>query len=65
MSGGYYSLKGYIIQAITAMLECLENTEWTHIKLEPGTTKDKVDFIIPESVKFMLFDNQLAYCKLV
>ena len=46
MSGGYYSLKGYIIQAITAMLECLENTEWTHIKLEPGTTKDKVDFII-------------------
>ena len=46
MSGGYYSLKGYIIQAITAMLECLENIEWTDIKLEPGTTEDKVDFII-------------------
>ena len=22
-------------------------------------------YVIPESVKFMIFDNQLAYCKLV
>ena len=46
MSGGFYGLKGYFLQAIMAMLECLENIEWTDIKLEPGTTEDKVDFIL-------------------
>ena len=25
----------------------------------------QVFFLLPESVKFMIFDNQLAYCKLV
>lgn len=51
MSGGYYGLKGYIVQTVAAMLESLGNTEWTDIKLEPGTTKDKADFILYHNEK--------------
>ena len=46
MNGGYYGLKGYILQAVAALLECLDDEDWTEIKLEPGTTEDKADFIL-------------------
>ena len=51
MNGGYYGLKGYILQAVAAMLECLGNTRWTDIKLEPRTKEDKVDFILYQNKK--------------
>lgn len=45
MNGGYFGSRGYISQAVAAMLECLDNTEWTDIKLEPSE-KNKVDFVL-------------------
>ena len=51
MKGGYYGLKGYILQAVAALLECLDEQEWTEIKLEPGTKEDKADFILYQEGK--------------
>lgn len=41
--GGEAGSRGYIFQAIVAIIECLERDDWTAIKMEPETDNDKVD----------------------
>ena len=47
--GGKESIRGYIYQALIAILECLNNDEWDQIKVEPLTKKEKVDIILQKS----------------
>lgn len=42
-NGGEAGSRGYIFQAIVAIIECLERDDWTAIKMEPETDNDKVD----------------------
>ena len=46
---GRESVRGYVYQAIIAVLESLENDEWDKIKVEPLTDKDKVDIVLQKS----------------
>ena len=46
---GRDSVRGYVYQAIIAVLESLENDEWDKIKVEPLTDKDKVDIVLQKS----------------
>ena len=41
---GIDAQRGFIVQSIIAMIECLTDNNWDEIKLEPETEKDKVDF---------------------
>ena len=41
---GIAAQRGFIVQSIIAMIECLMDNNWDEIKLEPKTVKDKVDF---------------------
>ena len=40
---GVDAQRGFIIQSIIAMIECLERNDWDEVKLEPKTKLDKVD----------------------
>ncbi|MGN1166217.1 MAG: hypothetical protein ACI4S2_07330, partial [Lachnospiraceae bacterium] len=46
---GRESVRGYVYQAIIAVLESLENDGWDKIKVEPLTDKDKVDIVLQKS----------------
>ena len=41
--GGEVGSRGYIFQAIVALMDCLERHDWDEIKVEPKTDQDKVD----------------------
>ena len=43
---GIAAQRGFIVQSIIAMIECLMDNNWDEIKLEPKTLKDKVDFMM-------------------
>ena len=43
---GIAAQRGFIVQSIIAMIECLMDNNWDEIKLEPKTVKDKVDFMM-------------------
>ena len=42
-NGGEVGSRGYIFQAIVALMDCLERHDWDEIKVEPKTDQDKVD----------------------
>lgn len=41
--GSVDAMRGYICQAIIAIIECLERDDWDAIELEPATEDEKVD----------------------
>ena len=41
--GGEVGSRGYVFQAIVALMDCLERHDWDEIKVEPKTDQDKVD----------------------
>lgn len=45
-NGGQVGSRGYIFQAIIALIECLERDDWDAIKNEPNTDEDKVDIML-------------------
>ena len=42
-NGGEVGSRGYVFQAIVALMDCLERYDWDEIKVEPKTDQDKVD----------------------
>ena len=46
---GREGARGYVYQAIIAVLNCLEEDSWDQIKVEPLTRHDKVDIILKKS----------------
>ena len=45
-NGGQVGSRGYIFQAIIALIECLGRDDWDAIKNEPNTDEDKVDIML-------------------
>lgn len=45
-NGGQVGSRGYIFQAIIALIECLGRDDWDVIKNEPNTDEDKVDIML-------------------
>jgi hypothetical protein len=45
-NGGQVGSRGYIFQAIIALIECLGRDDWDAIKNEPNTKEDKVDIML-------------------
>ena len=46
-NGGAAGSRGYIFQAVIALIECLEkDRDWDAIKNEPATEEDKVDIML-------------------
>jgi hypothetical protein len=46
-NGGAAGSRGYIFQAIIALIECLEkDRDWDAIKNEPATEEEKVDIML-------------------
>ena len=43
--------RGFNVQSIIAMIECLTDNNWDEIKLEPKTVKDKSDFMMYQDNK--------------
>ena len=43
---GREGARGYVYQAIIAVLKSLENDKWDRIKVEPLTENDKVDIVL-------------------
>lgn len=48
---GIAAQRGFNVQSIIAMIECLTDNNWDEIKLEPNTVKDKVDFMMYQDNK--------------
>lgn len=48
---GAAAQRGFIVQSIIAMLECLVQNDWDEVKLEPKTSGDKVDFELYQNNK--------------
>ena len=42
-NGGQVANRGFIFQAIVAIIECLKRDDWDEVKMEPPTKYDKVD----------------------
>lgn len=51
-NGGEVANRGFIFQAVIALMECMKRDDWTDIKMEPETDDDKVDI--------MLYKNEVA-----
>ena len=45
-NGGQVGSRGYVFQAIIALIECLGRDDWDAIKNEPNTDEDKVDIML-------------------
>ena len=46
-NGGKIASRGFIFQAVIALIECLNpDNDWDQIKNEPNTNEDKVDIIL-------------------
>ena len=46
-NGGEVANRGFIFQAIVALIECLDSkNEWDQIKNEPNTDEDKIDIML-------------------
>ena len=45
-NGGQVGSRGYIFQAIIALIVCLGRDDWDAIKNEPNTEEDKVDIML-------------------
>lgn len=48
---GAAAQRGFIVQSIIAMLECLVQNDWDEVKMEPETSGDKVDFELYQNNK--------------
>lgn len=50
---GRDGFRGYIFQTMVSIINCLENPNWTRIKVEPETAQDKVDIVLYSDEKIL------------
>lgn len=51
--GGQAAQRGYLLQALTTLLESLEDSSWDHLAIEPNEVSEKIDiqWHFPDRVK--------------
>jgi hypothetical protein len=45
MSGGPAAIRGYLVQALAALMEALNEQDWISVTLEPNHASEKIDIL--------------------